>query len=249
MVTGNRSCRAHERTQVDSPLNAGDDGVGVGALLGALVTLLKDNDLLAGLSSRENDGDLCVCQLRSSVLRSWDSSLQDDESSRRACRSVILQLCPVLQLLIHTSGLVDLDHCWQESIVSAADASKKVDSKFRFVWFKRVSRFKQGESTTRENERQQHAQRSRFPAATPIPTRPSPDRSTTSSSFHSSRHQTFVHFHTVQSFLPSYPVFRLVHCSSIIVGGPGSFPSSSSSVRMLVAVRLTLFSCCRAVEG
>lgn len=34
--------------------------MGVGALLGALVTLLKDNDLLAGLSSRENDGDLCA---------------------------------------------------------------------------------------------------------------------------------------------------------------------------------------------
>jgi hypothetical protein len=39
-------------------LDAGDDGVGVGALLGALIKLLDDNDLVACLTALENDGNL-----------------------------------------------------------------------------------------------------------------------------------------------------------------------------------------------
>jgi hypothetical protein len=39
-------------------LDAGDDRVGVGALLRALVHLLDDDDLVAGLTTLENDGDL-----------------------------------------------------------------------------------------------------------------------------------------------------------------------------------------------
>ena len=39
-------------------LNAGNDGVGVRALLGAVVVLLDDDNLLTGLATSKNDGDL-----------------------------------------------------------------------------------------------------------------------------------------------------------------------------------------------
>ena len=39
-------------------LDASNDSVGVGALLGALIELLDDNDLLARLTAGQNDGDL-----------------------------------------------------------------------------------------------------------------------------------------------------------------------------------------------
>lgn len=41
-----------------SPLNAGNDGVGVRTLLGSLVALLDNNNLLASLTSSEDDSDL-----------------------------------------------------------------------------------------------------------------------------------------------------------------------------------------------
>ena len=39
-------------------LDTGDDGVGVGPLLGTLIVLLDNNDFLASLAAGEDDGDL-----------------------------------------------------------------------------------------------------------------------------------------------------------------------------------------------
>lgn len=41
------------------PFDSSDNGVGVGALLGALIQLLNDDNLLSRLTSLEDDGDLC----------------------------------------------------------------------------------------------------------------------------------------------------------------------------------------------
>jgi len=41
-----------------SPLDTGNDGVGVGSLLGSLVELSDNNDLLSGLSTGEDNSDL-----------------------------------------------------------------------------------------------------------------------------------------------------------------------------------------------
>jgi hypothetical protein len=43
---------------IDVPLDTGHDGVGVRALLGTLVALLDNDDLLTGLTAREDDGNL-----------------------------------------------------------------------------------------------------------------------------------------------------------------------------------------------
>jgi hypothetical protein len=40
------------------PLDTGNDGVGVGPLLGSVIELLDDDNLLSGLTTRENDGNL-----------------------------------------------------------------------------------------------------------------------------------------------------------------------------------------------
>lgn len=42
---------------IDTPLNASNNGVGVRSLLGPVVLLLDDDDLLAGLTTREDDSD------------------------------------------------------------------------------------------------------------------------------------------------------------------------------------------------
>jgi hypothetical protein len=52
----------HERlegrvAELNSPLDTGNDGVGVGSLLGSLVSLLDDDNLLSCLSAGEDDGD------------------------------------------------------------------------------------------------------------------------------------------------------------------------------------------------
>lgn len=60
------SCLTHLRVtrkqaraeKKDPPLNAGNDGVGVGSLLGSLVELSDNDNLLSGLSTSEDDGDL-----------------------------------------------------------------------------------------------------------------------------------------------------------------------------------------------
>jgi hypothetical protein len=41
-----------------SPLDAGNNGVGVGSLLGSLVELSDNNDLLTSLSASKDNGDL-----------------------------------------------------------------------------------------------------------------------------------------------------------------------------------------------
>lgn len=58
-----------------SPLDTGNDGVGVGSLLGSLVGLSDDDNLLSGLSTSENDSDL-------SWLVDWIVSILD----RIVCR-------------------------------------------------------------------------------------------------------------------------------------------------------------------
>lgn len=45
-------------TPSHSPLDTGNNGVRVRPLLGSVIVLLDDNDLLAGLTARENDGNL-----------------------------------------------------------------------------------------------------------------------------------------------------------------------------------------------
>lgn len=45
-------------------LDAGDDGVGVWPLLGALIELLDDDDLLSRLAALEDDRDLADSRLR-----------------------------------------------------------------------------------------------------------------------------------------------------------------------------------------
>lgn len=42
---------------LNTPLNASNNGVGVRSLLGPVVLLLDDDDLLAGLTTREDDSD------------------------------------------------------------------------------------------------------------------------------------------------------------------------------------------------
>ena len=55
--------RAHALRHLEwVTLDAGDDGMGVWPLLGALVELLDDDDLLAGLAALEDDGDLKSAQ-------------------------------------------------------------------------------------------------------------------------------------------------------------------------------------------
>lgn len=44
--------------RIDKPLDTGNDGVGVGSLLGSLVELSDNNDLLSGLSTGEDNSDL-----------------------------------------------------------------------------------------------------------------------------------------------------------------------------------------------
>ena len=149
-----------------------------------------------------------------------------------------LQLCPVLQLLIHTSGLVDLDHCWQESFVSADARVGESRGQIRIREVKRVRDSSTSKSITRRTSvsTRQTIQISSSDTDSndsvpgPIQRRLHP--------LFPSRHQTFVHpFLSIQSFLFHHlgPAFRLVHHRSILsVAVRESFPSSS--VRMLVAV-------------
>jgi hypothetical protein len=67
-------------------LDTGDDGVGVGTLLGTVVVLLDDDDLLTGLSTRENDGNLL--RSRSKVEGGKDSTEARGEGYDR-CRSFV----------------------------------------------------------------------------------------------------------------------------------------------------------------
>ena len=50
-------------------LDADNDGMGVWPLLGALVELLDDDDLLAGLAALEDDGDLRAHKISVSAYR------------------------------------------------------------------------------------------------------------------------------------------------------------------------------------
>ena len=43
---------------LDLPLDTGDDGVGVWSLFGPVISLLDDNDLFPGLTTRQDDGNL-----------------------------------------------------------------------------------------------------------------------------------------------------------------------------------------------
>ena len=45
-------------TMINPPLDTGNDGVRVGSLLGSLVELSYNNDLLSGLSTGEDNSDL-----------------------------------------------------------------------------------------------------------------------------------------------------------------------------------------------
>lgn len=74
--------------RICSPLNAGNNGVGVGSLLGSLVGLSDDDDLLSGLSTSEDDGDLsglvdCIALVTAHM--SWAGRVSVGRKSPRMC--------------------------------------------------------------------------------------------------------------------------------------------------------------------
>lgn len=128
-----------------------------------------------------------------------------------------LQLRPVLQRLIHTSGLVDLDHCWQESFVSADARVGESRERVRIREVKRVRDSSTSKSITTKNERQHtpndpdFQQRHRFQRQ-----RPRSDPTTSSSSLS----QPTSNFRPP---LPFHPVLPLPPLGSSVPSRPSSF--------------------------
>jgi hypothetical protein len=80
---------AAKRFHLDIPLDTGNDGVGVGSLLGSLVELSHNNDLLTSLSASKDNGDL-------SGLVDWEVSRVRSRDSTKLSESSVLCCSPFL---------------------------------------------------------------------------------------------------------------------------------------------------------